>query len=155
MPAAGGVRYALAHHSDYRRSYHADHADHAAGFDIGAVAGFVRVSQTVPIGSEALTLISAAEESFRFDFSASAHPASSRREHLFEADRDGEVNGLAQWIRLELDERTVLEASPEPGAIFFSGPRFFPFAKPAVLRKGDRIRVAVGYDGKDLRSWVA
>ncbi len=26
VPAAGGVRYALAHHSDYRRSYHADQA---------------------------------------------------------------------------------------------------------------------------------
>ncbi len=119
------------------------------------MAAFARLSQNVPIGSLALILMSAAQDSFFFDLSATAHPTSGRREHLFEADRDGEANGLAQWIRLELDEHTILEARPEPDATFFSAPCFFPFANPIAMHKGDRIRIAVGYDGKDLRSWIA
>lgn len=151
IPASGALRVALANHADYNRGFQ---ASHAAGFDIRPVADFARIFSTVTIGSSMLQLMSTALESFRFDFVTATHQRRDRRELVLEAVADGEVNGLAQWIRLDLDKDTVLEARPEPGATFFSSPCFYPFPEPIKLRRGDQLRVATSYDETEVRNWI-
>jgi protein-L-isoaspartate O-methyltransferase len=151
IPAAGALRLALANHSDYSRGFE---ATHAAGFDIRPVASFARFGCSQDIGSPNLQLKSESVESFRFDFAAATQLPCDRRELCLEAAADCEVNGLVQWIRLELDKDTALEARPEPGEAFFSSPVFYASPQSLMLSKGDHVRVAASYNKTNVMNWI-
>jgi type II protein arginine methyltransferase len=150
IPAAGAIMLGLA---DWRRYPIVGHIDHAAGFDVTDVSDFVPASLQLPVDSLDVSLRSHAVEAIRFDFSALTHPSEGRREVWLTAHEAGVVNGIAQWIRLELDEETTLENRPEPGAASFSTPRFWPFAEPRTLRAGETLRACLAYAGRSLTLW--
>jgi hypothetical protein len=58
-------------------------------------------------------------EAFRFDFASHSQPAEGRLEVALVAAENAELNGIAHWIRLELDTDTVLQVRRDPEAIFF------------------------------------
>jgi type II protein arginine methyltransferase len=147
VPAAGAIGLALARWS---RCDVVCRATSAAGFDIGAIADLARTATVVAIGSPDVVLRSTDAEAFRFDFAAPSHPEEGSRELVLEADRDGTVDGVVQWIRLELDSETSLSSRPEPGASFFSAPVFRPFPESVEARRGDRIGVSAWYLGNRL-----
>jgi len=147
VPAAGAIGLALATWSSCSV---ACRATSAAGFDIAAIADLARPAVTVGIGSPHVALCSADAEVFRFDFAAQSHPEQGSCELVLEVDRDGIVDGVVQWIRLELDSETSLSSRPEPGASFFSSPVFRPFPESVEVRRGDRIGVSAWYRGDRL-----
>ena len=142
IPAAGVIRVALA---SWKGCAIACRATSTAGFDISAFADLARPSVTVAIGNPDISLCSPAADAFRFDFGLPAHPGVGRIELTLAADRDGIVDGIIQWIRLELDSETVLEARPEPGAAFFSSPTFWPFPEAIEMRRGDILCIVAEY----------
>ncbi|MEP6716495.1 MAG: 50S ribosomal protein L11 methyltransferase [Terriglobia bacterium] len=147
VPASVAIRLALAQWSGYERFCQ---TGRAAGFDISPFSCFATRPRTLRVGDPGLHLRSADYEAFRFDLAAPSHPAAGRIELQCEAASNGIVNGIVQWIRLELDAETALESRPEPGAEFFSAPHFHPFAEPLVMRAGDGLLLTAAYAGKEL-----
>ena len=74
-----------------------------------------------------------------------SHPRTGRIELGLEADREGIVDGIIQWIYLELDSEIVLEARPKPGLLSFSSPLFWPLPESVEVRPGDVINVMAEY----------
>lgn len=142
VPAAGVIRLALAR---WKPCATACRASHAAGFDIGAFANLARSSVAIAIGDPDVLLCSPGADAFKFDFGSPSHPEADRAELTLQADSDGIVDGIIQWIRLELDSETVLESRPEPGATFFSSPQFWPFPGELRVRHGDALAVVAEY----------
>lgn len=147
IPGGGAIRIALA---NWAASAVACRADQAAGFDISAFADLLRSSVHVSIGDPSMLLCSSEVDAFRFDFKLPSHPQAARAELSLRANRDGMVDGVVQWISLELDSETSLEARPEPGATFFSSPRFWPFLESVQMRSGDAAEIVTEYLGARL-----
>lgn len=122
--------------------------EHVCGFDIGRInrhaLGFFRQ----PVDSPGLELRSEPQPLFSFDLASSSHPdtADAMIESL-----GGEIAGLVQWIRLELDEDNIYENRPGAGAASHWEAVCWPFDKPADTRAGDRIRVRGLRNGSRLR----
>lgn len=142
VPAAGVIRLALA---SWKGCAITCRARCAADFDISAFADLVRPSVAIAIGNPDVSLCSPEADAFRFDFRSPSHPEAGRIELTLEADHDGIVDGIIQWIRLELDSETILEARPEPGATFFSSPQFWPLPEAVEMRRGDVLGVVAEY----------
>ena len=142
VPAAGVIRLALGR---WKACAIACRTTCAAGFDISGFADLLRPSVTIAIGNPDVSLCSPPVDAFRFDFGLPSHPDEGRAELILEADRDGLVDGIVQWIRLELDSETALEARPEPGATFFSSPRFWPLPESVEVRRRDAIGIVAEY----------
>ncbi len=151
VPARGALRVALAARANY--PVH-DHIDTACGFDLRIFAPFALRASHLKIGDPALTLRSEAATILSFDFGASSHRTAGQGDVVLTAGEDCDVNGVARWIRLDLDAQTCLEARPEPGAEFFSAPVFIPFAEPMRLRAGERLRIAARYQDKAADTWL-
>lgn len=152
VPARGILRVALAHWKDYRRM---SHIDTSGGFDLASFADFAGRAIAIEIGDPAIRLMSGAQDIFHFDFSAPSHPPTGRSEVSCEATTAGEANGVARWIRLELDDQIALEARPEQGASFFSRLHFCPLPQPLQLRIGERLDVGTAYRGELVETWLA
>jgi SAM-dependent methyltransferase len=152
IPATGSIRVALADWGDYTRRCL---ADRAADFDITPFAEFASAGLSIAIGDPRLTVRSTDAEAFHFDFGAATHPHNGQVELELEINAPGPVNGIVQWIRLELGGGCVHESRPVPGAVSFSSPRYSPMRRPVLLDRGDRFRVAASFRGKHLTVWPA
>ncbi|HWD28534.1 MAG TPA: 50S ribosomal protein L11 methyltransferase [Rhizomicrobium sp.] len=151
MPARGMLRVALAHWDNYWRAMH---IDSAAGFDLAPLADFAVRTLAVDIGDPTIRLLSHPQNVLAFDFAAASHPESGRGVARTEGTAAGEANGIARWIRLELDGRIALEACPEPGAVFFSRLNFCPLPKPAMVEAGREFRIEAAFRGKQVETWL-
>jgi hypothetical protein len=147
VPNAGAIKLALGKWDGCATECR---TTHAAGFDISAFSQLARPSLSVAIGDPGFSLRSEGVDAFRFDFALPSHPASGSMELVLTAEQDGIVDGVVQWIRLELDSETALESRPEPGAAFFSSTQFCPFPQSVEMRRGDEIRIVATYLGKRL-----
>lgn len=145
MPARAAVRLALCEWDGYPRYFK---ADESCGFDISLAELLPSESIDLELGDPGVHLRSEHKESFRFDFAESLFPSGDSVELVLRAEQDGIVNGICQWIRLELDDEIFLEAKPEAGARFFSNPRFHPFAQPVEVKAGDVFRVFSRHNGQ-------
>lgn len=152
VPAAARVRLALA---DWQSDERFFRAGQRFGFDMSPATSMVPAAVDLEIGDLGMRLMSREEDAFCHDFSATSFEDIERSEVLLEMLRDGTVNGICQWIRLELTDEIVLEARPEPGTNFFSNPRFYPLLEPLQLRRGDVVRVHAKHDGHSLQVWAS
>ncbi|MFA6114830.1 MAG: 50S ribosomal protein L11 methyltransferase [Sphingomonas sp.] len=151
VPMAASLCAALVDWRDYPR---AGHIDAACGFDLSPMADFVPTSILRPIGSAGVDLVSEEVELFRFDFAQERFPPSDRRILPCRAILAGEANTIARWIRLELDDETMIEARPEPGAVFFSGLTMTPLDAPVSVEPGETITIGAAHDGRAISTWV-
>ncbi|MEO7692165.1 MAG: 50S ribosomal protein L11 methyltransferase [Sphingomonas sp.] len=151
VPRAASLCVGLAAWQDYARS---GTIDAACGFDLSPLADFVDVALLQPIDTPGLDLLSDGETLFRFDFADSSFPASERRTIGCRALRDGTVDAIARWIRLELDAETILEARPEAGALFFSSPTLTPLDAPITVSTGDGVWIGGSHDRHKILTWV-
>jgi SAM-dependent methyltransferase len=151
VPKAASLRAALVDWRDYPR---AGHIDSACGFDLNPMADFVPTNIQRPIGSAGVELVSEEVELFRFDFTQERFPPSDRRTIPCRAIITGEANTIARWIRLELDDETMIEARPEPGAAFFSGLTMTPLDAPVSVEPGETIMIGAAHDGRAISTWV-
>jgi SAM-dependent methyltransferase len=151
VPARGMLRVALAHWENYWR---AAHIDSAAGFDLTPLADYALRALAVDVGDPAIRLLSLPQDILSFDFSVSSHPQSGHGTVRAEGMAAGAINGVARWIRLELDDRNTLEACPEPVAVFFSRPHFCPLPQPVQIERGREYRIETAFRGSHLETWL-
>ncbi len=151
VPTRGMLRVALAHWDDYRRAVH---IDSAAGFDLMPLSNYALRSLAVDIGDPRIRLLSSAQDIVAFDFSAPSYPVSGRATARSQGTIGGEANGIARWIRLELDGQNALEACPDPGAVFFSRMHFCPLPDPIRIEPGRGYPIETAFRGVLLETWL-
>lgn len=150
IPASGAIQVALCHWGGYKRH----RAAMAAGFDISPLADLTPATIRLRVGFPDVRLRSESVEAFRFGFDAAEYPAEGTTMMALEATESGEVNGMVQWIKLQLDDEVALEARPEPGATFFSSPNFYPLPEPVLMKCGDTLRATASHSGNRLLLWA-
>jgi SAM-dependent methyltransferase len=146
IPASGIIKVALARWTECDTFCR---ASRAGGFDIGPFSKLAPISAGIRTHDPSLTLCSPGAEAFRFDFAA-PQPGTGRAQLTLQADRDGTVDGIAQWIRLELDSEAALEVPPGSGESFFEGTTFWPLTRSVQLRRGETVEVIVRYRNEKL-----
>lgn len=148
IPARGRVRVALG----YDRRWSDTRIEEVSGFDLSHLNRVARPNREIRIGSPRLSLRSEAADLFDFDF-ASSGPVRDGRERLELASAGGIVNGIAQWIALDLDSSATYENDPDNGVPSCWAALFWPFAEPIDTRAGEIVTVA-GYHTDDrIRIW--
>jgi len=131
IPARGVVRVALGH--DKRKF---PNLTHIAGFDLSPFESLAPTAADYAVGDELLTLHSDAADLFSFDFTSTKHlPAAETS--LDCVSTGGEINGVAQWIALTLDETAHYENRPTPGKKYSAwAVQFYRFARPIQTISG-------------------
>lgn len=145
IPASGQVMVALAHWAGLAERRMA----RVAGFDMAAFNRLDHSSYRLKMGDPGIALRSAPAELFDFDF-ASGGPFRPRRNSLALAAEGGPVNGVVQWIRLQLDAAVVYENKPAPGASSCWSCLFYPFDEEMVAPDA-AVRVHGAHDRLELR----
>ena len=147
IPQGGQIRVALAHYSKMDKY----RVGKASGFDLSAFNQLGPARFNVQVNDPALELRGELADLFTFDF-ASPNPWTDR------ATRDlvatgGRVDGVVQWLRLQMDETGSFENEPGPDSSRSWALIFFPFAEPIDTKPGDRIGVAASIAKNLLRIW--
>lgn len=121
------------------------------GFDLSAFNRLLRPCFGLNLADAALHLRGPAQSLFAFDFAQADH-GSDRTEIPLQSD-GGQVNGVAQWIRLKMDETADYENRPGPGATSSWSCKFYPLPNPVETSAGQRLRIGATYRGNRLKVW--
>ena len=121
------------------------------GFDLSAFNDFAPPSMGMLFDRFAHDVLSQDTELMRFDFREKRFPMRGQRVEL-RATSAGEVLGLVQWIRLDLDATTRYENRPSSGAAFNGHWThfFFRFPKLIEVKEGDVVALNVRHDRKQI-----
>lgn len=149
IPQSGDIRLALAHWDELDKQ----RMDDTAGFDLSPFNQLQRPSYKLHGAIPALHLRGAAANLFSFDFSETKIPDESATMDLV-AD-GGLVNGVVQWIRLQMDEEGELENRPGPDATSSWACLFHPLPEPVETVSGQTITIGATHNGNRLRLWAA
>jgi len=150
IPARGRVRVALADDDEWERS----RMTQASGFDLTPFNDLARPHRELDVGVGRLMLRSDAADLFMFDFTAGGpFPESAGEVTLVAYSR--RINGIVQWIALDMDDTAVYENRPEPGTSSSWYCVFHPFERPLDATPGQQVVVRARHDRSGLRVWVA
>jgi SAM-dependent methyltransferase len=132
VPSHGAVRIALAQYDGLLRKT----LGSVDGFDLSP---FNRLAppRELDVGDEALTLRSAPQDLFMFDFS-SGGPFDNYKSSAQLVSSGGPINGIAQWIWLRMDAHGVHENRPSVGSRSCWSVLFHPLASPIDSAPGHR-----------------
>jgi len=149
IPARGQVRVALAHEGrmESRR------IGVISGFDLSPFNRLASPYYQVVVGSPHLQLRSEAADLFDFDF-ASGGPWPERRSRVEVTAHGGPINGIVQWIALDMDASGRYENRPGPKATSSWAALFHPFPTAIESRPGQTWSVSARHDGTALRIWA-
>jgi hypothetical protein len=148
IPARGRVRIALADD----RHWSAGHMGTVDGFDLSCFDRLAKPYSEIAVDQTRLTLRSEPHDMFGFDF-ASGGPWPDRRGEAILESRGGLVNGLAQWILLEMDDEGRYENRPVTGMKSCWVCIFWPFEHPIETRAADSIRICARHEKERIRFW--
>lgn len=149
IPVRGFVRVALADDDDWERS----RMDHVVGFDLGVFNRLAAPQRQFDIGTGRFTLRSEPANLFTFDF-ASGGPFSKGSAAVTLTAQSRRINGIAQWIALDMDGEGRYENRPEPGANSSWSALFYPFERPLDVKPGDAVAVHGRHNRSALRIWA-
>ena len=149
IPRSGDIVVALAHWDELGKHG----MDNTAGFDLRPFNQLQRPSYKLHGANPSLHLRGAATNLFSFDFSDAQVPLDRTLMNIV-AD-GGAVNGIVQWIRLQMDEEGELENRPGPRATSSWACLFHPLPEPVDLVSGETIRIGATHSGNRLRIWAA
>jgi type II protein arginine methyltransferase len=148
IPQTGSVIVALAYW------------DRLSNVEMGEVCGFdmmpfnrLRPSKLkVQVADPKLSLRSESATLFEFNFASTELAATKTKVEL---GADGKpINGIAQWIRLGMDDEGSLENRPGPDAKSSWACQFFPLQDEIQPDAGTMITVSGGQTTNNLRIWV-
>jgi type III protein arginine methyltransferase len=148
IPSHGSVRISLAHYDKLQRK----RIGIIHGFDLAPLNCLARRID-LAVGDESLTLRSEPEDLFTFDFS-SGGPFDDRRASICLVSSGGCVNGIAQWIKLRMDEKGSYENRPALGTRSCWGVTFYAFKKSIDVAPGGQIIVHGGRDRTATWMWA-
>lgn len=153
IPARGAVRVALAHWAGDE------------DFDLGAISGFdlsafkpLAPPLRIRVEDPRLSLRSEPADLLAFDFASRQYCPPSQAAVTCRSS-GGRVNGIAQWLRVELDESTQVdehthyENRPRAGFESCWGLRFHPFDHPIDTQPDDEFRIGGAHDRSALTIW--
>lgn len=146
IPASGTVRVALA--EDSRED--AGRLGTIDGFDL---APFNRLAATVRPSHPGAKVEhrSDAADLFAFDFGgAPVRPGTASVECRATG---GRVNGILQWITLDMDAQGRYENRPGPGATSCWSPLFYPLPEPIETEPGQLVRIHGVHDCRSVTIW--
>ena len=149
IPARGIVRVALAEDRDSHRQQ----IGMVDGFDLSRFNRLAGPCYRISVGNERLTLRSNPGDLFCFDFqSGGPFPEATAAVPL--SASGGIVNGIAQWIRLAMDEDGWYENRPTVGTSSAWDVLFYPLQRPIEMAAGDKLTVCGAHDRLSLRIWA-
>jgi protein arginine N-methyltransferase 7 len=148
IPAKGAVRIALAEDKDaHRKQMHI-----VEGFDLSPFNCLAAPCYRIRAGDERLALRSKPDDLFCFDFQ-SGGPFLKTRAALSLASFGGPVNGVVQWIRLEIEEGEHYENRPSDNRTCSLSALFHPLMPPVEMAPGDSLIIHGSHDRRLLRVW--
>jgi type II protein arginine methyltransferase len=151
IPCRGRVVVALA--EDAMRSHR--RMEVVNGFDLSRFNLAERPSYAINAGDTRLTLRSQPTDLFSFDFqSERAFRPRQTSLPLVTASEDGVVNGVAQWIALDLDAETTCENRPGVCDRSSWAVMFHPLVRPSLASTGATVVVHGRHDRQGLQLWA-
>jgi type II protein arginine methyltransferase len=147
IPARATALAALA--EDPEADYH--RMDAAAGFDLTPFNRFAAPRYIASDGARDAILRSS-PAALMVQRMAQDIPAAEGSAVL--TSTGGRVDGIAQWVMLDLDEATRYENRHGTPAGRGWWPAFFPFDRPREFAAGTQLRVHARQDGGRLRVWT-
>jgi type II protein arginine methyltransferase len=148
IPVRGHVRVALAEDIRHEMNYLAE----TDGFDLSAMNALLGRTRDIRVGHDRLKLRSVAADVFEFDFASPRFCPPSRTSVSLVSD-GGRINGIAQWILLDMDEEGRYENQPAAGATSCWGVVFHPLTHPIETSPGQKICVGGSHDRHSLTLW--
>lgn len=148
IPARGQVRVALA----YDARLEARRLGTIAGFDLSAFSRLAPAFYQIGVGSPRLTLRSDAADLFDFGFETCG-PWPAPRNHVEVRALGGPVNGIAQWIAMDMGHGGRYENRPGPGAASSWAALFHPFSGTIEPGSGQSCTISGRHDRAALRIW--
>lgn len=149
IPRGGRVRVALAEHRGMERR----RMGTIAGFDLRDFDRLAAPRREIAAGSPLLVLRSEVRDLFTFDFTSDV-PHSLDRAQVALTSLGGRIDGVGQWLALDLDEAVSYENHPGPGARSCWALGFTPWTAPIVSRAGETVTVHGALEGHALRLWA-
>lgn len=149
IPARGTIRIALAED----REAHCRRMQTVEGFDLSPFNRLAAPTYTILVGDERLALRGEPGDLFCFDFQSGGRFPEARSTTSLTAT-GGCVNGIAQWIRFQMDEEGWYENPPSVGAISTFGVVFYPLKRPIEMAPGAKLTVSGAHDRQSLRIWA-
>jgi type II protein arginine methyltransferase len=148
IPRAASMRVALGYHdkADF------EPLERLNGFDLSLFDRHVAKEHRIPVGSRHLQLCSTAVDLLAFDLQAGESPRGGTASATLTAEH-GTANGVAQWIRLELDEETIYENRPSPDATSAWDFYFRSLPGNSVVEVGEQCTIHVAHDGERVHFW--
>jgi len=147
IPARGRVRVALAH--DARMETRRIGA--ISGFDLSSFNRLASPFYQVGAASTHLELRSEAADLFDFDFQ-SGGPWPEERSRVEVRAQGAAINGIVQWIALDMDEVGRYENRPGRAASSWAA-LFHPFPNTIESQPGQPWTISGRHDGTALRVW--
>jgi type II protein arginine methyltransferase len=126
----------------------------ASGFDLSAFNRLAAPNEMIRVGMDQVALCSEPVDLFDFDFATST-PRKPARRKLEIASRGGRVDGIVQWIALEMDAAGRYENRPQPGTASCWGALLWRFPQPQETRAGERVSVGGAHERDRVRLWLA
>ena len=148
IPQSGDIVVALAHWNELGKH----RMDNTAGFDLSPFNQLQRPSYRLHGANPSLHLRGAAANLFSFNFSDAQYPEERTTMSLV-AD-GGTVNGIVQWICLQMDEEGELENRPGPEATSSWACLFHPLPETVEAVAGQTISIGATHSGNRLRIWA-
>lgn len=150
IPARGMIRVALARDQRDR----SPRMDVASGFDLSAFNRLASPNEMIRVGMDQVALCSEPVDLFEFDF-ATSNPRKPERRELEIASRGGRVDGIVQWIALEMDAAGRYENRPQPGTASCWGALLWRFPQPQETRAGEPVSIGGAHERDRVRLWLA
>jgi hypothetical protein len=124
------------------------------GFDLSPFNAVATPSYQIAADAPRLSIRSPSATLFTFDYQGDRAFAPELTSVTLTTTREP-VNGVAQWIALELDERETYEVQPGGGAPSCWAVMFHPLPALAGVEGGDVVVVSGRHDRQQLHLWAS
>lgn len=149
IPSRGSIRVALA--EDRELQYRL--MGIVEGFDMSPFNKIASSRYQLSDDRERFILRSEPKDLFNFDFESGGSFPEARASVAL-SSFGGTVNGVAQWLRLELDDETFYESAPPSFKTAALGPVFHRLAYPIAMSSGETFTIEGSHDRSTLLLWA-
>lgn len=122
------------------------------GFDLSPFNRLAAPTTQIKVQDRRLEIRSSAADLFTFDLASPDYRAPAGASVEIEAT-GGRVNGIVQWLALDLDAETPYEAGPGAPPPCTWGLMFHALPAPIEPRPGDRLRIHGSHDRVRITLW--
>lgn len=125
-----------------------------SGFDLSGFNAVAAPSYQIAADAPRLSIRSQPATLFTFDYQGDRSYAPQLRSVTVTAS-GGPVNGLAQWIALDMDVQETYEVRPGAGAPSCWAVMFHPLRELHAVQPGDAVVVRGRHDRQELHLWAS